>query len=496
MRKFVATLFLMIMVCVLVFAQVTTPNLQLQLPARGTVNYDVIVNNNFSTIDTAVGILQNAFQGNWVSSTTYSKGQQVNYLGSIYLSLANANFNNVPSTTPASWLLMFSASGSVSSISDAPPLFTVTSRTSTPTFVLTSAAANAFWAGPATGSPGLPTYRVILAADLPGTISSNTTGNSSTTSSFAGAPTLCSAGNYARGIDIFGNGTGCTAATGSGPTTFTPVSHQFLTGFSSGTNTFSAGQPTFTDITGAITKAQSFTTTVFTDQANTYAAGSKQTFGSSATTAGLSFGGVAADPSTLVDGDHWFRADLFRDRVRANGVTQSTAFLSDIPTTFAPSAITGFGTAGNYLRSTGSAWAASTIQAADVPTLNQSTTGTATGNMINWAVGPVAGTVSTVAATGIAKTTLPANITVRSFSMYAPTAAAGCTTQPSYQVYDNTTSTVISTITTVNGTTYYNNTAINTAVVSGHDLMVRVGTGGVACTQAPSNVIFTVWYTM
>ncbi len=51
-------------------------------------------------------------------------------------------------------------------------------------------------------------------------------------------------------------------------------------------------------------------TIVYNNQANTYGAGMKQTFQSSATTSGFNFGGVTADPSSLVSGDHWYRSDL------------------------------------------------------------------------------------------------------------------------------------------------------------------------------------------
>ncbi len=49
---------------------------------------------------------------------------------------------------------------------------------------------------------------------------------------------------------------------------------------------------------------------VFNNQANSYTAGMKQIFQSSATTAGFNFGGVIADPSSLISGDYWFRSDL------------------------------------------------------------------------------------------------------------------------------------------------------------------------------------------
>jgi hypothetical protein len=48
---------------------------------------------------------------------------------------------------------------------------------------------------------------------------------------------------------------------------------------------------------------------VFNNQANSYTAGMKQSFQSSATTAGFNFGGATADPSSLASGDMWFRTD-------------------------------------------------------------------------------------------------------------------------------------------------------------------------------------------
>jgi hypothetical protein len=54
--------------------------------------------------------------------------------------------------------------------------------------------------------------------------------------------------------------------------------------------------------------------------ANSYTAGARQTFQASASTAGINFGGVAADPSTLAEGDTWYRTDLHAMRQFQNGV--------------------------------------------------------------------------------------------------------------------------------------------------------------------------------
>jgi hypothetical protein len=62
--------------------------------------------------------------------------------------------------------------------------------------------------------------------------------------------------------------------------------------------------------TGTLAKARLLTSTVFTDQANTFGSGSKQTFTPSASIAGFRHIGVTADPTTLVAGDEWMRRDL------------------------------------------------------------------------------------------------------------------------------------------------------------------------------------------
>lgn len=54
--------------------------------------------------------------------------------------------------------------------------------------------------------------------------------------------------------------------------------------------------------------------------ATSYTAGAKQSFQSSSTTAGMNFGGVAADPSVLSEGDTWYRTDLHVMRQYQNGV--------------------------------------------------------------------------------------------------------------------------------------------------------------------------------
>src|SRR5690348_187772 len=70
-------------------------------------------------------------------------------------------------------------------------------------------------------------------------------------------------------------------------------------------------------------------TAVYTDQANTYTAGKKQTFSASGTTAGEAFGGVSADPTAAVAGDRWFRTDLHHMRIHDGTTAQSVMYQSD-----------------------------------------------------------------------------------------------------------------------------------------------------------------------
>jgi hypothetical protein len=90
-----------------------------------------------------------------------------------------------------------------------------------------------------------------------------------------------------------------------------------------------SGQALTLGFTGALAKARMHSATVFNDQANAYSAGSKQTFASSTTTAGMNYAGVTADPSSLAAGDHWFRTDLNHIRFRDNAVTTHTLFNAD-----------------------------------------------------------------------------------------------------------------------------------------------------------------------
>lgn len=122
------------------YGQQFTPTLNLQLPPRGATNWDSVVNGNFTSIDTAIGFLQQPFQGNWLNSVVYAKGQEVTSNNVLYVSLSNNNFNNNPVSSPLFWLQVISA------------IPTSTSQS----FVL---------AGPS-GSSGTPTFRLLASTEL------------------------------------------------------------------------------------------------------------------------------------------------------------------------------------------------------------------------------------------------------------------------------------------------------------------------------------------
>jgi hypothetical protein len=67
-------------------------------------------------------------------------------------------------------------------------------------------------------------------------------------------------------------------------------------------------------------RADQVTNAVDKTVANSYTAGAKQGFQSSGVTAGMNLGGVTADPSTMAEGDTWYRTDLHAMRQFQNGV--------------------------------------------------------------------------------------------------------------------------------------------------------------------------------
>jgi len=65
--------------------------------------------------------------------------------------------------------------------------------------------ANSVLAGPGSGPAATPTFRALGPADLPASISSNTTGNAATATTLASSPTQCGSNTWATGVSSSGN---------------------------------------------------------------------------------------------------------------------------------------------------------------------------------------------------------------------------------------------------------------------------------------------------
>lgn len=87
------------------FSQTSTPNIGLTIIPTGQQNWGPTVNLNWNKIDTAVGNLQNAYQGAWSSTFNYSKGMIATYSNAAYISTINNNLNHVPGTD-STWGLL------------------------------------------------------------------------------------------------------------------------------------------------------------------------------------------------------------------------------------------------------------------------------------------------------------------------------------------------------------------------------------------------------
>jgi hypothetical protein len=111
MRR-VAIVVALFLLCLPVFAQSTTQNLNLQLPAHGATNWDSYLRTDMSLIDTSIGSLQTPYAGIWSNNIVYSKGQFANYMGGVYISLVGGNLNHEPDTSPLAWMAFISGGDS------------------------------------------------------------------------------------------------------------------------------------------------------------------------------------------------------------------------------------------------------------------------------------------------------------------------------------------------------------------------------------------------
>lgn len=156
--------------------------------------------------------------------------------------------------------------------------------------LLTPQNANTVLAGPTTGSAAVAAFRALVAADMPaGVVTSVVNDTNVTGTVVSGVMTLGWTGTLAAArlnSNVVQSVTNDTNITGS-------ISAQALT----------------LGWTGTLAKARQYSGTVYNDQANTFGSGLKQTFTTSATTAGLNLVAVTANPSSPASGDIWFRSD-------------------------------------------------------------------------------------------------------------------------------------------------------------------------------------------
>jgi len=121
-----------------------------------------------------------------------------------------------------------------------------------------------------------------------------------------GALPLTDLGSYARGSIIIG-GASDWEALSKGTETYV---------LKSGVTDIDWGQVSYSELSGVPT------TLVKTDQANTYTAGLKQKMQANATYAGLSMGGYAGNPGTLVAGDLWYNTSSNRMMYRGSSASR------------------------------------------------------------------------------------------------------------------------------------------------------------------------------
>ncbi len=223
---------------------------------------------------------------------------------------------------------------------------------------IANVSANRVFAGPATGSPAQPAFRLLVTADLPSvTLSGDVTGpiastvvakingttvpatpsthqipvvtasNTITWKSVSDCHSSGQALQFTQSSDAFSCATGAldfsAITAGTNTAALTVGSGGVLT--YSGTGIIDARKilgTTLTGLTGVIkmTSGIPSVATAGSDYvsptvATTWTAGIKQTMSQSATTAGFNLGALASNPSTPAQGDVWYNngAVLFRD---------------------------------------------------------------------------------------------------------------------------------------------------------------------------------------
>jgi hypothetical protein len=330
----------------------------------------------------------------YVAQSTLSVGSATNVSGGaanriVYQTGAGAtSFVTAPTVTDtylkwdgAAFTWVTIAAGGVTSFNTRTGAVTLTSSDVTtalgytPLNPTTSQTANTFYAAP-NGSAGAPTFRAIVAADVP-TLNQNTTG---TAANVTGTVAVANGGtgqtSYTDGQILIGNTTGNTLA----KSTLTAGTGISITN-GSGAITIASSVTAVTSVTGTSPVASSGGTTPaislaasYGDTQNPYASKTANFFlaaPNGASGAPTFRAVVAADIPTLNQNTTGTASNVTGTVAIANGGSGASTAQT------AMNAFAGAVTSGSYLRGNGTNVVMSTIQAADVPTLNQNTTGTA-----------------------------------------------------------------------------------------------------------------------
>lgn len=188
----------------------TVTSVGLSMPSGFTVAGTPITSNGTLAVTTSLsGVVKGSAGGFTTAAASDIIGLFSGCSGTAYLGADGACHNG-------------SSSGTVTSVGlSAPSWLTVTGSPVTTTGTISIAGATGLTTHQVigTGSAGSLTLEPLTAADLPASITSNTTGNAATATALATTPSQCAAGSFATGIATSGNSNCSTAVTSVGLST-------------------------------------------------------------------------------------------------------------------------------------------------------------------------------------------------------------------------------------------------------------------------------------